>query len=88
MGRNSPLPHRRKIGIRLRKGTVLIRQRGLKTRIPKGPEEFVSDMNKLAIEMTQTRRQKNGKKCAKPFLRKMANLEKRFEATAGTTAIY
>jgi IS5 family transposase len=64
----------------LMKATLLIRRRGLKTRMPKSPEEFLSDMNKLAIEMTQTRRQKNGKKMRKAVLRKMAKLEKKIRA--------
>jgi hypothetical protein len=61
----------------LMKATVLIRKRGLKNRMPQSPEAFLSDMNKLVIEMTQSRRRKGGKKARKAVLRKMVKLEKR-----------
>lgn len=67
----------RDISRTLMKATLLIRKRGLKNRMPQSPEEFLRDMNKLVIEMTQCRRQKGGAKIRKDVLRDMKKLEKR-----------
>jgi len=61
----------------LMKATLLIRKRGLKNRMPQSPEEFLRDMNKLVIKMTQCRRQKGGAKIRKAVLREMKKLEDR-----------
>jgi hypothetical protein len=61
----------------LMKATILVRKQGLKNRMPQSPEEFLRDMNKLVIKMTQSRRQKNGRRQRKAVLREMIKLEKR-----------
>ena len=61
----------------LMKATLLIRKRGLKNRMPQSPEDFLRDMNKLVISMTQSRRRKGGAKLRKGILREMKKLEKR-----------
>jgi hypothetical protein len=66
----------------LMKATLLIRRHGLKERMPQRPEDFLRDMNKLAMEMTHTRRQKNAPKARKQILRTMAKLEKRTRSHA------
>lgn len=55
----------------LMKATVLIRNAGLKNRMPQSPEEFLRDMNKLGIAMSQQRRQKDSKRNRKKILRMM-----------------
>jgi hypothetical protein len=55
----------------LMKATLLIRNAGLKNRMPQRPEEFLRDMNKLAIAMGQQRRQKDSKRNRKKILRLM-----------------
>lgn len=54
----------------------LIRKRDLRNRMPQSPEEFLRDMNKLVIKVTQCRRQKGGRKMRKTVLREMKKLEK------------
>lgn len=54
---------------------ALIRKRGLKHRIGP-PETFLREMNKLCIEMTHTRKRKDGKKVRKMVLRRMKKLMK------------
>lgn len=61
----------------LMKACILIRKQGLKNRMPQPPESFLRDMNNLAMEMTQSRRRKGGKKLRKLVLRKMIKLEKK-----------
>lgn len=53
-----------------------IRKLNLKNRMPMEPKEFISKMNKLCIEMTHTRRKKDGKRKRKAIFRKMKNLAK------------
>jgi hypothetical protein len=54
-----------------------IRKLDLKNRMPMEPKEFISKMNKLCIEMTHTRRKKDGKRKRKAIFRKMKKLAKR-----------
>jgi len=57
------------------KAIILIRSHGLKHRINK-PEHFLRDINKLCIEITHTRKKKNGKKMRKLVFRRMKKLMK------------
>jgi hypothetical protein len=69
-------------GVRtLMKATLLIRAQGLKGRM-EAPEEFLRRINRLSIEMTQQRRQKESKKGRKRVLREMKKLVKRVQAHA------
>jgi len=54
-----------------------IRKLGLINRMPCEPHELISQMNRLCIMMTHTRRKKDGKKKRKAILRKMKKLVKR-----------
>jgi len=65
----------------LLKAIMLIRRRGLKHRMP-DPASLLRDMNRLCIQMTQSRRKKNGKKARKAVLRDM----KKLAQTIGTHA--
>ena len=56
---------------------ILIRERGLKNRMPQEPSDFIRDINKLVIEMTQCKRKKGAKKERKRILRQMVKLEKK-----------
>jgi hypothetical protein len=60
---------------------VQIRKQGLRHRI-KPPEQFIRKMNKLCIEMTHTRKRKDGKKARKRILRRMKALMKVIECHA------
>jgi hypothetical protein len=60
---------------------TLIRRRGLKHRIGP-PEAFMREMNKLCIEMTHTRKRKDGKKVRKMVLRRMKKLMKTIQGHA------
>jgi len=60
---------------------VQIRKRGLRHRIGP-PETFMREMNNLCIEMTHTRKRKEGKKVRKQVLRRMKQLMKVIEAHA------
>jgi hypothetical protein len=60
---------------------ALIRQRGLRHRIGP-PEKFIREMNKLCIEMTHTRKRKDGKKIRKRIFRRMKKLMKTIEGHA------
>jgi hypothetical protein len=64
-------------GVRtLMKATTLIRTKGeLKNRMPQDPSDFISDINSLAIAMSQLRRQPDSKKNRKAIFRKMKKLE-------------
>ena len=65
-------------GVRtLMKATVLIRNAGLRHRMPQAPLEFLSDMNTLCMKMTAKRRVANGYKYRKKVLREMKALTKR-----------
>jgi hypothetical protein len=61
----------------LLKGTVIIRNHGLKNRMPQEPLEFLSEMNTLCMQMTAKNRAVNGKKQRKKVFREMKSLEKR-----------
>ncbi len=61
----------------LLKGTVIIRNHGLKNRMPQEPLEFLSEMNTLCMQMAAKGRAVNGKKQRKKVFRKMKTLEKR-----------
>jgi hypothetical protein len=60
---------------------ILIRSHGLKHRIGK-PGAFITKMNKLCIEMTNTRKKKGGKKSRKSIFRRMKKLMKTIESHA------
>jgi hypothetical protein len=63
-------------------GTIVqIRKHGLLHRIDP-PEAFIRAMNKLCIEMTHTRKKKDGKKARKTILRRMKKLTKTIEGHA------
>jgi hypothetical protein len=55
------------------KAVRLIRREGLKNRMQE-PEGFIRQMNRLSIEMTHTRRQKDGKRARKKVFRSMKKL--------------
>jgi len=57
---------------------IHIRKTGLRHRIGP-PEKFIREMNKLSIEMTHTRKKKDGKKARKKILRRMKKLMKIIE---------
>jgi hypothetical protein len=59
----------------LMKATILIRDRGLKTRMEE-PKDFLKRMNQLCIRMTQARRKKDAKRQRKAVLREMKKLSK------------
>jgi len=61
----------------LLKAVKLIRGEGLLNRMPKSPDVLMRRMNKLCIEMTNTRRKKGGAKARKKILRKMKRFLKR-----------
>ena len=61
----------------LMKATVLIRDAGLRKRMPQDPLEFLSDMNTLCMKMSAKRRAVDGKKHRKKVLREMKVLAKR-----------
>ena len=50
---------------------VQVRERGILSRMPKAPQEYLSAMNKLCIQMTHARRTKDAKKIRKKTLRLM-----------------
>lgn len=66
----------------LMRATILIRKAGLKNRMVQSPEEFLREMNKLGIAMSQQRRQKDARKRRKKILRKMKKLVKRLDQHA------
>lgn len=57
------------------KSLEVIRKHGIRLRMPK-PSIFLSIINKLSIEMSQSRRKKNAKKRRKQTLRKMKKITK------------
>ena len=63
----------------LMKSIVYIRKHGLKHRIA-DPKSFIRQMNKLCMEMTQTRRKKDALKTRKKVFRKMKKLIKTVES--------
>ena len=60
---------------------LLIRKQGLRHRIS-SPEKFITQMNKLCIEMTHTRKKKDSKKMRKRIFRRMKQLMSTIEAHA------
>ena len=65
----------------LLKAVQLIRRRGLKNRMA-DPFEFISDVNRLCIQMTHSRRRKEGRKYRKQILRLLKKLLKRIDKHA------
>lgn len=65
----------------LLKAITLIRKKGLKHRM-RPPEELIREMNKLCIEMTHTRKKKDGAKARKRILRLMKRLSRTIEQHA------
>ena len=63
------------------KSILVIRRHGLKHRIGR-PEQFITEINKLVIEMSHTRKKKHGAKLRKMILRRMKKLLKTIEAHA------
>ena len=61
---------------------ALIRENGLRNRMPCEPAGFISQINKLCIQMAQCRRQKNSRKRRKQVLREMKRLLKKVEGHA------
>ena len=59
----------------LMKATELIRKHGLKSRMDE-PKEFMKEMNRLCIAMTQSRRNRDSKRQRKKTLRRMKRLVK------------
>jgi hypothetical protein len=57
----------------LMQSVALIRSHGLKSRMCE-PQEFITKINRLSMQMTHTRRKKNGKKERKRVLREMKSL--------------
>jgi hypothetical protein len=57
----------------LMQSVELIRSHGLKSRMCE-PQEFITKINRLSMEMTHSRRKKNGKKERKRLLREMKRL--------------
>ena len=66
----------------LMKATILIRKAGLRNRMHQSPEDFLRDMNKLGIAMSQQRRQKDSKRNRKKILRMMKKAIRRIEKHA------
>ncbi len=60
---------------------IQIRKHGLYHRIDP-PEQFIREMNKLCIEMTHTRKNKDGKKMRKKVFRRMKRLIKTIKGHA------
>ena len=58
----------------LLKAIKLIRKAGLRERMPQGPEGFATEMNRLCIEMTHTRRKPDSRKARKRMLRRFKPL--------------
>jgi hypothetical protein len=58
----------------LLKATKLIRAAGLRERMPQEPEAFATDLNRLCIEMTHTRRKPDSRRARKGILRRFKPL--------------
>ena len=52
-------------------GIIQVRERGILSRMPKAPKDYLCAMNKLCIQMTHARRTKDAKKIRKKTLRRM-----------------
>jgi hypothetical protein len=64
----------RDVGSTLLKATKLIRGAGLRERMPQEPEAFATELNRLCIEMTHTRRKEHPRKARKRVLRQFKPL--------------
>jgi hypothetical protein len=60
------------------KSILVIRRHGLKHRIGR-PEEFITEINKVVMQMTHTRKKKHGAKMRKMIFRRMKKLLKTIE---------
>jgi len=58
------------------------RKHGILNRMPKKPNAYMRDMNKLCIKMTHARRRKNSKKARKKTLRQMKKMMRTVEGIA------
>lgn len=58
----------------LLKALKLMREEGVKARMPEQPEAFARQMNRLCMEMTHARRRKDARKRRKSILRRMKKL--------------
>ena len=67
----------RDVSLTLLKAIKLIRKKGLLNRMVDLPEELSKSMNRLCIEMTQSRRKTGAKKARKAILRRMKRLLQR-----------
>jgi len=65
----------------LLKAVVLIRKQGLKNRMA-SPADFIKSVNRLCIEMTHTRRRKDGPKHRKRVLRLLKKMSRRIDKHA------
>lgn len=68
--------------VSLLKSILVIRKHGLNHRM-QSPEEFISKVNNLCIQMSNTRRQKESRKLRKEVFRRMKKLAKVIRAHAG-----
>lgn len=66
----------------LMKATQLIRQAGLKNRMPEAPLDFLRRMNQLTMAMSAASRQADGKRARKKTLRAMKTLQAKVTAHA------
>ncbi len=64
------------VGATLLKAISLIRQAGMKQRMPQGAKGLAREMNKRCLEMTHARRRREAGKARKGILRRMKNEEK------------
>jgi hypothetical protein len=64
----------RDVSVTLLKATKLIRKAGLRERMPQGPEGFATEMNRLCIEMTHSRRKEDSRRARKRVLRRFKPL--------------
>ena len=65
------------------KAVAIIRKHGLRNRMPgNGPQDFLTQINRLAIEMPNSRRHKDGKKKRKKVLRQIKKIAKTVEKHA------
>lgn len=64
----------RDVAATLLKATKLIRKAGLRERMPQEPEAFATEMNRLCIAMTHTRRKADSRRARKAVLREFKPL--------------
>ncbi len=70
------------VGATLLKAISLIRQAGMKQRMPQGAKGLAREMNKRCLEMTHARRRREAGKARKGILRRMKLLLKKIEGHA------